>query len=160
MSIDLQKRTLVENLCPWGIGFKLPISNREVSIDGGKKFYVSNEEIVALAESGNVMFEGTGGGDHARAYVHDEKLRKYIGYESEDGKEKQFILTDDECKKLLEYKTDSVFEKHLKEKVVCNHEKSKIMMYARKNKLNELDRVEMLEKHTGIPFKMDEHFKQ
>ena len=64
-----------------------------------KKTSINNEELVMLCENGNVMFAGTGGGNHARIYCEDEELRKYVGYDSEDGKIKQYILTDDECQK-------------------------------------------------------------
>ncbi len=153
--LDLQKRSSIKNLCPWTVSFTLPISNATVLLGANKKTSVNNEELVSLLENGNVMFAGTGNGNHARIYVENEELRKYVGYDSEDGKTKQFVLTDEECQRILDFKTISTFKKHLEEDVVANHEKAKIMEYARKVKLNDYDRIVELENHCNIKFKKE-----
>ena len=155
MSLDMQKRSSIKNLCPWTVSFTLPISHGEQLIGANKKTSINNEELVALIENGNPMFSGTGNGNHARIYVENEELRKYVGYDSEDGKETQFVLTDEECQKILDYKTLSTFKKHLEEDIVANHEKAKIIEYARKTKLNDYEKIIELEKHTGIKFKKE-----
>jgi hypothetical protein len=103
------------------------------------------------------MFVGTGNGNHARIYIENPELRKYVGFDSEDDKQKQFILTDEECKRILEYKTFIAFEKHLKEDVVSKHEMAIIMNYARKIKLNDYKQVVALENHCGMKFKKEEN---
>jgi hypothetical protein len=153
MSLDMQKRSSIKNLCPWVVSFTLPISNASVLIGANKKTSVNNEELVALCENSNTMFVGTGNGNHARIVVENEELLKYLGWISEDGKEKPFVLTDEECQKILDYKTISTFKKHLEEDVVANHEKAKIIEYARKVKLNDYEKIVELEKHTNIKFK-------
>ena len=152
----MQKRSSIKNLCPWVISFTLPISNANILLGAEKKTSINNEELVALMENGNPMFVGTGNGNHARIIVENEELLKYVGWISEDGKEKPFVLTDDECQKILDYKTISTFKKHLEEDIVANHEKAKIVEYARKIKLNNYDFIVTLEEHCGIPFKQKE----
>lgn len=154
-NLDMDKRSQIKNLCPWTISFTLPISGANIILGANKKTSVNNAELVALMENGNPMFAGTGNGNHARIYVENEDLRKYVGYNSEDGKEKQFILTDEECQKILDYKTLSAFRKHLEEKVVSNHEKANIIEYARKIKFNDYEKIVEIEKHCGIPFKKE-----
>lgn len=153
MSLDMQKRSPIKNTCPWLVSFTLPISNASVLLGANKKTSVNNEELVALCENSNPMFAGTGNGNHARICIENEELLKYLGWISEDGKEKPFVLTDEECQKILDYKTISTFKKHLEEDVVANHEKAKIIEYARKVKLNDYEKIVELEKHTNIKFK-------
>ncbi len=152
IKIDKSHRSSVCNLCPWPVSFTLPISSANILLDANKKTSINNEELITLIENANVMFVGTGNGNHARVYVENPELRVYVGYDTLDGKTKQFILTDEECQRILDYKTLSTFKKHLKKDVVANHEKAKIMDYARKNKLNDYDKIVELEKHCGIKF--------
>jgi hypothetical protein len=155
MSLDLQKRSSIKNTCPWVVSFTLPISNASVLIGANKKTSVNNEELVALCENSNTMFVGTGNGNHARIVVENEELLQYLGWISEDGKTRPFILTDEECQKILDYKTISTFKKHLEEDIIANHEKAKIIEYARKVKLNDYEKIVELEKHTNIKFKKE-----
>lgn len=155
MSLDLQKRSYIKNLCPWSVSFTLPITNASVLLGADKKTSINNEELVALLENGNVMFVGTGSGNHARICVENDEVLKYVGWISEDEKNRPFILTDEECQKILDYKTFSTFKKHLEEDVISNHEKAKIIEYARKVKLNDYERIVALENHCGIKFKKD-----
>lgn len=152
-NIDFDKRSFIKNLCPWAVSFKLQNSNGEVYLESNQKIAINNGEIVTLVENGNVLFVGTGNGNHARIYIENEELRKYVGFESEDGKVKQFVLNDEECQRILSYKTFSVFKEHVENEIVANHEKHKIMQYARKIKLNDYDRISFLEEYTGLKFK-------
>ena len=153
MSMDLDKRSTIKNLCAWAVSFKLPNSNGEVFLDGDKKITINNGELVTLIDNGNVFFCGTGDGNHAKIYIENADVRKHVGFESEDGKTKQFVLDDEECQKIFDLKTLSTFKKHVEEKVLLNHEKRKIMDYARKIKLNDYDKIEFLISHCELPFK-------
>ena len=80
MALDLQKRSSIKNMCPWTVSFTLPISKASVLLGAGKKTSVNNEELVTLIENANVMFAGTGGGNHARIIIENEELLKFVGY--------------------------------------------------------------------------------
>ena len=155
MSLDMDKRSSIKNLCSWPVSFNLPISGGSVFVGANQKTSVNNAELVALIENQNVMFAGTGNGNHAKIYVENPELRVYVGYDSEDGKSKQFILTDEECQRILDYKTFSVFKKHVESDVVVNHEKAKIIDYARKIKLNDFEKIDFIEQHCNMKFKKE-----
>lgn len=155
MNFDLEKRSKVVNLCPWTISFTLPNSKGEITLGANKSTTINNGELVTLADNGSVMFCGTGEGAHARVYVDNPAYREYVGFDNSEEKRNQFVLTDEECKKILELKTDSTFEKHVKEKVVFQHEKAIIMEYCRKNKYDVYSRISFLEEYTGEKYRKD-----
>jgi hypothetical protein len=150
--LDMDKRSKVTNLCSWTVSFKLPNSKAEILLESGKSTTINNAELVSLADNQDIMFYGTGNGDHARVYVDNKDFREYVGFDNVEEKRVQFVLTNDECQKIFDLKTDSVFEKHIKEKVIMNHEKHNIMAYARKVKLNDYGRIKFLEEYTGLKF--------
>jgi len=152
MSLDMDKRSKVVNLCPWAISFILPNSKAEVMLEDNKTTTINNAELVSLADNQNVMFCGTGNGSHSRVYVENEEYRKHVGFDDPENKVKQFVLNDEECEKILLLKTNSAFEKNVKEKVLFLHEKAKFVNYCRKNKLNDYGRIKFLEEYTNTKF--------
>ena len=58
-------------------------------------------------------------------------------------------------KKILDYKTIATFKKHLEDDVVANHEKAKIIAYARKIKLNDFEKIRSLEEHCKESFQLE-----
>lgn len=152
MQIDKNARSSVKNLCPWTVAFTLPISKTGIILGAKKKTLINNEELIIIMENGNPIFAGTGNGNHARVFVDNDDIRKYVGYDSDDGK-KQFILIDEECQRILDYKTFATFKKHVEDEIIANHEKANIINYARKIKLNDYEKISFLEQHCGIKFK-------
>jgi len=150
--LDLDKRSKIINLCPWAVSFVLPNSNSEIILDANKTITINNGELVTLAENHNVMFWGTENGNHARIYVDNDEFRKYVGFDDPENKMTQFVLTNEECQKILDLKTDKPFEKNVKEKIVLEHEKAIFMEYCKKNKLNDYGRIQFLEEYTGKKF--------
>lgn len=150
MALDLDKRSKVTNLCPWAITFTLPNSGGEVRIEGNKSTTINNSELVTMKDNNNVMLCGTGDGNHARLYVDNPDFREYVGFDDVESKHKQFILIPEECKKICELKTDSVFKKHVEEKIVLEHEKAIFMDYCRRTKFNDHNRIVFLEEYTGL----------
>ena len=152
MSLDMDKRSKVVNLCPWKVSFTLPNSKAEVMLDRGKSTTINNGELVTLADNQDVMFYGAGLGDHARIYVDNKEFREYVGFDNPEIKKTQYILNDEELQKLSDLKQESAFERNVKEQVIMNHEKHNIMDYARKTKVNDLGKVRFLEEYTGVKF--------
>jgi len=152
MALDMDKRSKVINLCPWTISFTLPNSGGEILLEGNKSTTINNSELVTLADNQNVMFCGTGNGNHARVYVDNAEYRKHVGFDDTETKTTQFVLTPNECAKILELKTDSVFQKNIMDKILLQHEKEIFINYCRKNKLNDYNRILFLEEYTGIKF--------
>ena len=150
MALDLDKRSKVINLCPWAITFSLPNSGGEIRIEGHKSTTINNGELVTMKDNNNIMLCGTGDGNHARLYVDNPDFREYVGFDNPETKQKQFILIPEECEKICALKTDSVFIKHVQEKVVSEHEKAIFMDYCKRNKFNDYNRIIFLEEYTGL----------
>lgn len=153
MALDMDKRSRVKNLCPWAVTFVLPNSGGEVRIEGNKSTTINNAELVTMKDNNDVMLCGTENGNHARLYVDNPQFREYTGFDDPENKQKQFILIPEECEKICELKTDSVFRKHVEEKVVLEHEKAIFMDYCRKSGFNDHGRIVFLEEYTGIKLK-------
>lgn len=153
MALDMDKRSRVINLCNWGIAFTLPNSKGEILLEAKQSTTINNAELVTLADNQDVMFYGTDRGNHARVFVDNDEYRKSVGFDDDENKHKQFVLNGDECKKIFDLKTQPAFEKNVKSKVVMTHEKDIIMNYARKNKVNDYDKIEFLEEYTGLKFR-------
>jgi len=84
-------------------------------------------------------------------------MREHLGFDNKEEKRIQLILTDEKCKEIFDYKTFSTFKKHVTENIITNQEKSKIVNYAKKNKINDYDKIQFLSEFTGLPFKNDEN---
>ena len=152
MALDMDKRSKVINLSPWTISFTLPNSNGEIKIDANKATTINNGELVTMADNNDVMLCGTGNGSHARLYVDNPEFREYVGFENAEEKTKQQVLIAEECEKIMSLKTTSAFEKNLRDKVVLYHEKAIFTNYCKKNRFNDHEKIELLEKYTGIKY--------
>ena len=154
MSNLMDGKSLVKNLCSWNLDFPLRNSVGDGFILAGSTKEFFNSEIYAQHTSNNVLFCGLDGeGSHARVYIENEEMRKHLGYDSEDGKTKQKILTDEKCEEILGYKTKKAFENAVTDAVVTEPEKLKIIAYAKKKKLNDYDKIAFIEDHTGKKFR-------
>ncbi len=150
MSLDLDKRSKVRNLCPWPITFVLPNSGGEVRIEGHKTTTLNNGELVTMNDNNSVMLCGTGNGNHARLYVDNPEFREYVGFDNAESKTKQFVLIPEECEKLCALKTDQAFKKNVEEKIVMEHEKAIFMDYCRTTHFNDYSKIKFLEEYTGF----------
>lgn len=156
MSINLNDKSKVKNLCPWNISWERQTSEGDEFLKANQVAYIVNSEIETQVQNGNSFFIGTGNGEHARVFIENSEMREYLGFDNKSEGFKQLILDDDKCKQILEYKTFSTFKKHVEEEVVTNQEKAKIVNYAKKSKMNDYDKVKFLENHCGLKFKEDE----
>ena len=72
---------LVNNLCSWPLGFRRLAGQGDIAIPGKARNFplLSEEEVLAQIQTGNVMFTGTDGmGNHARIQIVDEAKRKEL----------------------------------------------------------------------------------
>ena len=155
MRVNKDELVKVRNLCSWSIYFKLQNTRGDIEIlpsPGSKNMFVS--EIISQVDNGNVFFIGEDDkGSHAKIYIEHDELRKELGFDSLDGKEMQKILTDEKCESILALKTQKSFEKNVKEFVVANHEKDKIIKVARKMKIDSYEKISFLEDYCNMKFK-------
>jgi len=156
--INLNDNTMVENLCNWTIYFGLKnafTKDAEMMIPANSSRSLLNNEIVSQIQDGDVFFVGTDGkGSHARVYIDSAEMRQFVGFESEDGKIKQNIISPEKCQKFFDYKNQATFEKNVQEEIITEAEKDYIMAYARKNKINDFEKISYLENYTNKKYKV------
>jgi len=152
---NMDSYTTVRSLCSWDLHFAIHgIQNADKVIKPFGTIDLLNREIKSCCDNNNAFFVGTGKGDHARVYIEDDDMRIFVGFDSEDGKRKQNILTEEKCLKLFEYKTQSTFEKNIQEEVITEAEKDFIIACARKNKVNDFEKINFLEQYTNKKYKI------
>jgi len=149
----MNDKSKVINLCSYPVSWKRITLIGDEYIKGGASVYILNSELETQKDGGNQFIAGTDGlGSHAQVYIENPELREYFLFDNKEEKRTQLIVDDEKCKHILELKTPSSFKKNLKETIITNHEKLKIMEYARKSKLNDYDKIKELEEYCGINF--------
>lgn len=157
MAIDMNSRSKVKNLCEWNISWERYSMEGDEFIKANQTVYIPNMEIETQVQNNNLFFIGTGNGDHARVMIENAEMREHLGFDNKEEKRVQLILNDEKCKEIFEYKTFSVFKKHVAENIITNQEKSKIVSYAKKMKINNYEQIQFLIEFTGLSFKTDEN---
>lgn len=153
MTLDENKKVKVKNICTWDLYVARIESNGSFKIAAKKSVSVPIGEIISQVNENNRIFVGDDEkGTNARVYIEDDELRKHLGFDSDDSKEKQIILTEDEINKILGLKTFSSFKENIEAKVLYPFQKALLMEVAVKSKLNDLSRVDFIEKYTELKF--------
>ena len=156
MAIDMNSRSKVKNLCGWNVSWERFSMEGDEFIKANQTVYIPNMEIETQVQNNNLFFSGNDNlGSHARVYIENAEMREHLGFDNKEEKRVQLILNDEKCKELFDYKTFSVFKKHVIENIITNQEKSKIVSYAKKNKINNYEQIQFLIEHTGLSFKED-----
>jgi hypothetical protein len=151
--VNMNDKSKVINLCSYPVSWKRITLAGDEYLKAGATAYIVNSEIETQKDSGNAFIAGTDGlGSHAEIYIENPELREQFMFDNKEEKRTQLIVDEEKCKYILELKTPSSFKKNLKEAIVTNHEKMKIMEYARKVKLNDYDKIKELEEYCGIKF--------
>lgn len=150
--INLEEKITLKNLAGWDVGFsrKDGSVSGDITIPKNGTLRISRSEAIAQAQNDNKLINGTDGkGSHATVYIDDVATRVELDFESEDGKIKQQILTEEVVSSMFEFKTLATFEKKLKDAVVTRAEKFLIMDLIKKLKLNDYNKIRLVEEHTG-----------
>ena len=152
--LNLEEKVTVRNLAGWTVGFsRLSDMRGDVSIPAEGTARLSRNEIIMQTQNGNRLFTGTDTrGSHATIYIEDKATRVEVDFESEDGKVKQDILTNDKVKYLFSLKTDKAFEENLRKTVVTRAEKYAIVKIIKKLKIDNYSKMKIVENYTGYKF--------
>ena len=154
--LSLDEKVVVKNLCAWDLSFPRIETAGDVYIVQKASTRLSRGEIQAQIHGNNVMFVGTDGrGSHARIFIDDKDTRVYFGFEEDDEKSKQFVLSAETIKEMIEL-PQSKFEKAVKEKVLTPPEKLLLVEEGKKLGLNDFKKIQFVEKHTGFKFEVQE----
>ena len=151
MSLNMDEKISVRNLCEWTVSFKRQDVVGDVLINANTTMRLPRGEVISQVQSGNNLFSGTDGvGSHARIYIEDKATRVELDFEDEEGKKPQLIVDDNKIKELFTIKTKNAFEKAVKEAVVTNAEKAKLAGGVKKFKFNEFDKIQFIQEYTGM----------
>ncbi len=148
--IRLDKKVTVRSIAPWTTGASRKTSSGDITIPALGSILLSREEIIAQGQNGNTLLTGIDGvGSHATWYIEDEYTRKELSFDGDDEKNKQKFLTEDKIKKYYDLKTQSAFEKNIKDNVVTRQEKYYLLNIIKKNKLNDYSKNAFCENYCG-----------
>ena len=154
-TLNLDKNVTVRSIAGWNTGFQRLASIGDVTIPPYGNTRLTANEIVMQVQNNRILFTGTDGqGSHATLYIDDDGVRKYLGFDSEDGKHKQAFLNDEAIKKLFDLKTQKTFENNFKELVQTRAEKRYAMRAIRQLGLNDYNKIRFAEDYTG--FRVDQ----
>ena len=148
--LNMEKKVTVRNIAGWPVGFRRIETIGDVTVPKEGTVRLTRSEIIAQIQSGNRLFNGIDSrGSHATLYIEDEPTRLEVDFDSKEEKRKQVILDTDIVKKLFEYKTMKTFEDKLYEFVVTRAEKFAITQIVKKLKLNDHEKIRLIEEYTG-----------
>jgi hypothetical protein len=138
-------------LCPWPVSFRCINRIGDIEIPAYSiNSVLDGEEILAQCYSKNVLFTGEkGDGSHAKIYIESDEIRQEAGFESEGSPQK--ILTEPEILKMFDLKRIGDFQKRIKEKVVTLAEKHFLIEIAKKNKINDYEKLTYISQYCEIP---------
>jgi len=132
IDINMDEKVTVINLAPWNVGFPNLVGRGETCFAPSAKVRVKRDEISDQVSSGNKLFGLDEIGSHAR---------KYLDFDSEDGKRTQKVISKDKIRKWFELKTQSSFEKNIKENVVTRAEKQFLLKSIKDLKLDSYEKI-------------------
>jgi hypothetical protein len=149
--IDGTKKVRIRNLCPWPVSFKCINRLGDIEIPAYSiNSLLDGEELLAQCYSNNILFVGEkGDGAHARIYIESDEIRKEVGFESEGNPQK--ILTEAEILKMFDLKRIGDIQKRIREKVVTLAEKHFLIETAKKNKINDYEKLTFISQYCEIP---------
>ena len=149
--LNLEQKVTVRSIAPWTTGFQRIETIGDVTIPTNGSVRLSRSEIIAQVQNGNVLFTGVDSrGSHATLYIEDEPTRIEVDFDIKEEKITQKVITVDAVKKLFEYKTMKTFEEKLKELVLTRAEKHAIANIIRKEKINDHEKVRVVENYIGV----------
>lgn len=148
--LNMEQKVTIHNIAGWPVGFRRIETQGDVTIPKEGTVRLSRSEIIAQTQSGNRLFNGIDDrGSHATLYIEDEATRLEVEFDSKEEKRTQVILSSDLVKKLFDYKTMKTFEDKLHEYVITRAEKYAITEIIKKLKLNDHEKIRIVENYTG-----------
>ena len=150
--LNLDTKVTVRSISTWPITFPRRAdgagTNVGVSIPPLGATRISRNEIIMQIQSGNKLLGGIDGqGNHASLIIEDNSTRVEVGFESEDGTHKAFVLTNDIVKELFDIRSQQEFENKVKDSIITRDEKDYIIQAIRDLGLNDYNKIRYIEKY-------------
>lgn len=124
---------LVNNLCSWPLSFRRLAGQGDIEIPGNARNFplLSEEEVLAQIQTGNVMFIGVDGmGNHARIQIVDDAKRNELFGLGDTETPTPALLNEDSVKELLAIRTKAKFNEQLAAMVKTDAEKRMLVELA------------------------------
>lgn len=151
VELNLEQKVTVKNIAGWTVGFARIDSIGDVTITADGSTKLTRNEIIAQVQNGNRLFTGVNGdGSHATLFIDDEATRKEVGFDSEDGKSKQVVFSDEVVKQLFAAKSQNTFQKNLTETIITRAEKYAVIQAIKRLKINDYSKIRFVEDYTGF----------
>lgn len=151
IELNMDQKVTVRNIAGWPIGFRRIETQGDVMIPKNGTIRLTRSEILAQVQSGNRLFNGVDGrGTHATLYIDDEATRIELDFDNKEECRIQEVLTEAIVKKLFGYKTLKAFEENLHQYVFTRAEAYAITEIIKKLKLNDHDKIRIIENYTGF----------
>lgn len=148
--LNMEQKVTVRSIAGWPTGFRRIETQGDVTIPQEGTVRLPRSEIISQIQNGNRLFTGIDSrGSHATLYVEDKATRLEVEFDSEAEKRTQSIISIDIVQKLFSYKTIKTFEEKLKEIVVTRAEKYALTQIIKKLKLNDHEKIRIVENYTG-----------
>lgn len=145
--LNMDEKVTVINLAPWNVGFPNTVGRGDTCFAPSAKVRVKRDEISDQVSAGNKLFGLDSEGSHATLYIDDTDTRKYLGFDSEDGKQTQKVISKDKVKVWFDLKTQSAFEKNIRENVVTRAEKQFLLKAIKDLKLDSYEKIEFCKEY-------------
>lgn len=148
--LNLDTKVTVKNIAGWVVGFSRKDGyGGDISIAPNGTMRLSRAEIIAQIQSGNRLFTGLDGmGSHATLFIDDAPTRIEVEFESEDGKKKQNVFSDEKVGSLFAL-AKTKFQKEFKEAICTRAEKYAVIDAIKRLKINDFEKIRFVEDYTG-----------
>lgn len=146
--LNMDEKVTVQNIAPWNVGFPNVSTHGDTTIAPSSKTRMRREEIAEQVSSGNKLLAGLDEyGSHATIIIEDEATRKYLEFDSEDGKRSQNVISKEKVSKWFELKTQSSFEKNIRDNVKTRAEKAYLLKLIKELKLDSYEKIHFCEEY-------------
>ncbi|WP_144498314.1 hypothetical protein NST06_10805 [Bacillus sp. FSL P4-0322] len=151
MSINLDKKIKIKNLCSWDLYFKKIESHGDFKLPANGVRQIALAEVQSQVYDNVKMFVGTDGiGTHAKIYIDDKESRIHLGFESDNST--QNVIDQEAINKILAIKTQKSFEDNVKKSVKSDAEKAQLFEIAKSAGINDHSKIKFIEEYTGFKF--------
>jgi hypothetical protein len=144
--LDMNKRVTVRNTSNIENHFRFVERTADAVVAPKGKIVMPTSEILAQIDSGNVLFCGYNrDGKHASLFVEDREVRVFVGFESDDGKQKQEIIDEQAIVSIFDANNLKNFYSQLQDKVVTMGEKQTLKDVLASDKVDSHEKIKIAE---------------
>jgi len=149
--LNLDAKVTIRSIADWDTSFKRYDTGADVLINPHGTFRLPRSEVIAQVDGGNKLIGGVDGkGSHASILIDDASTRVELGFESEDGTEKQLCYSDELVKEVFAVASQNEFEREFKEKFITRTEFMAVMKAIPRLGINDYRKIRFVEDYTGF----------